>query len=353
MADQPDQESTAQQLADLLRAEIVSGRLMPGTRLRSRHELVRHNRCSGRTLQQAMAVLTHEGFLHTVSRQATLVHPRPPHRHRILVPFLSRPTATSPRWPSFFDLLWRMGAPVGERLGLEIRPVADVQDDPFQKEAAALVEQAAHRCCAGVLLTILPRFQPQLFDALRRTGIPLAVIGSGSEGIPGVILDETAWWREAVRTIVQRGKRRVAVVCNHRQDDDAWLAALHRAFSQHGLDLPEYLIHEVPIGLVPEQRRLGLRLGHLSEPPEAVLVLDDNLVEGVGQGLRASPLRPLLVAHANFPDPPPAPLPCLRFGPDVAETLAIGCRLLLEPGDRRSVPTPLVLTEQRPSERVP
>lgn len=336
MTHQSDKQeaTTAAQLAELLRGEILAGRLAPGARMPSHRDVTHRYRCSGLTVQVAMDLLAEEGFIQVATRSATRVHPRPPHRHRILVVFIGRSGPLRPGWSSLFELLWQFCTRFRSDQNLDLFPIGDVDDDPEQGEALRLVRLATHRACAGVLLTVYPRNRPRLCVALKATGIPLAVISDTPLDFLTVVLDEVAWWRKGIQEAARQGCRRLAVIINQRVDDDTWQQKIHDFVAEVDLELPDYLVHELPIGLTGEQQRLGELLGHLGPDhvPDAILVLDDNLVMGVCQGLARTALRPLILAHANFPDPPPAPLPALRFGPDVQEILSLGCSLLTTTG---------------------
>lgn len=89
-----------QQLADLLRAEITSGRLGPGDRLPSSTRLEQQHGVSRETIRRALAVLRAEGLVVTEPSYGTRVRV-PEERRRVTVPrgaeVISRPATSEER----------------------------------------------------------------------------------------------------------------------------------------------------------------------------------------------------------------------------------------------------------------
>jgi len=66
----------AQEIADVLRSEILTGNLRPGDQIPSEHDLARTFRTTRTTAQQAIAALRSEGHLISEHGRGTFVRPR-------------------------------------------------------------------------------------------------------------------------------------------------------------------------------------------------------------------------------------------------------------------------------------
>jgi DNA-binding LacI/PurR family transcriptional regulator len=149
-----------------------------------------------------------------------------------------------------------------------------------------------------------------------------------------------------------RGRRRIAwfaIPATTRHSRDLVTATM-RARRR---SVPAHLVHTVHPQRPWAAQSVARLLMELPEKrrPDAVTVCDDNLVRDVTEGLAAAGVRAPhdvdVVAHANFPDRPPAALPVRFLGFDVREIMRVAFEALRPPpqGGRRSpkLPAPVLV----------
>lgn len=302
-----------------LRSRIRSGEFGPGCILPSRESLQDTYQASRATIQQVFDELRGDGFVSTNGRGGTAVVARPPHLHRIAVVFSS----ARQYWSRFFTVLdseARAMARHGEHeLVVHIGADAGPDSEPYRQ---LLAEVQAQRL-AGIIFTSLPG---QFVNSpLWTSDIPKAVIqlGPGQPGVPHVYPDQHSFVQRAVARLAAAGCRRVAaLVVEHYP-----VAGLRREFAAAGMVADPHLIQAVPLTDPAWAEALVQLLfkADQREPPDGLIICDDNLVESACAGLIAARVRVpdavQVVAHCNFPWPAPSTLPVHRLGFDGRDVL--------------------------------
>jgi DNA-binding LacI/PurR family transcriptional regulator len=314
-----------------LRGRIVDGRYRPGERLPTFDEMEQEFDVSRMVLQQAVGRLRMDGFVRTFHRKGLFVADAPPHLCRVALLFAD--SSESGGWS-------RMNtAMVNETKRLE-REHPDWQFGVFEgmvggrssedRLAELEAEVRAHRV-AGVVFA--PKtFELALRPSLADPAVPKAYVCAPEALVspPIVGVDSASLYRRALARLVEKGRRRIAIL--HMADttkdiDHAALfadfgLALHRPWLQWvGRSHPQFAEQLVPLLLdyPPEQR------------PDALIIADDNLIEHAAAGIVATGLRVGVdldvIAHCNWPWPLPSVLPLERIGFDATDILrrAIEC----------------------------
>jgi DNA-binding LacI/PurR family transcriptional regulator len=129
--------------------------------------------------------------------------------------------------------------------------------------------------------------------------------------------------------LAERGRRRVAVLATPMLEKP-----VETVLAARGIPTPRYWIQTVhPMARQGARNAAHLLMSALSDRrPDALLILDDNLVPDATAGLRDAgvsvPSDLTVVAHCNFPHPTPSAVPVIRLGYDVREVLRAGLELL-------------------------
>ncbi len=165
-------------------------------------------------------------------------------------------------------------------------------------------------------------------------GLPRVLINWDAEPIPGFVavrLDYEALFDKTLRYFAERGRRRAAMmVASFHCADPGRLAEVFPEYvRKHGLTTRSYWMQGVDIGCPTWARASAELLAHCApaDRPDALLIVDDNLVQPATEGLLAAGVRAPrdmdIVGHATFPHATPSALPIRRIGfaaPDMLRT---------------------------------
>ncbi len=312
-----------EQILDELRMEIVSGAVPRGARLPTRLDLERRFQVSGATIQQALDKLRREGFVVAQGSRGTFVSDNPPHLCQYGLLFPAKETEKY-RFSRYFTAMANAAATLdaaGERriscfYGLDGH--ADVDD--FQR----LVQDLHRHCLAGLIFVTHP-------DNLKGTpvldmpGIPRVAVRYAEpyDGLSTVQLDDQSFLHRAIKYLVDRGRKRIAVVRLHSTSELAVVTAM-RAF---GVEVRPHWLQTATIG-VPECIRPVMRLlMHPGQPerPDGLIITDDNFeIDALGGLIEARVSVPEdleIVCHVNHPASTKTALRVQRLGYDTRRVL--------------------------------
>ncbi len=314
-------------IATRLKRTIIRGALKPGQRMPTRVELERQFDTSSVTLNRAMRVLVEEGFVQARKGSATCVAPHPPHLSLYALAFPSFPSKTVSR---FYEAIRSEAAKLQtdeRRVSLFHGIDSHVDEEDYQR----LLGWVDAQRLAGLIFAGNPYHLRELGSPLvLEPGVRRAAIMSEDDQcpFPTVYPDTKAFLPRAFDYLASRGRKRVAVVTLNSEMNRAHLDEKQALASGYGLALrPHWLQGAVPSS--PEwSRHTALLLLHDSqtEHPDALVITDDNLVEGVTEGVLASGTHGAqleVVAQANFPCPTRSLVPAKRLGYDVTRLLAV------------------------------
>ncbi len=308
-----------------IRGEIVEGKLAPGVKLPSRRVLAKQFRTTLVTLQRAMDALAGDGFLDARGPAGTFVVDNPPHLCRYGVVF-ARQESSAEFWPRFWHV-------VRDEAGRLHRPnereLAIFYDDGGHTDSAEyqrLLSDVERHRVAGLIFThdVVGLASSPL---LKVPGIPRVAMmePAASVAIPAVAMEVESFVRLSLDYLASRGRKRLAILCvaNQLGQREAVLAA---AAARQMITRP-YWVHELPLPAERVSQSVVHLLfsGEACVRPDALLIMDDNLVPAAMKGLVAAgvsaPADLDVVAHANFPEMLPTPFPVWRVGFSIRQVL--------------------------------
>ena len=331
-----------------LRAEIVTGKYPPGSRLPTRTELERRYNVSRVTIQRVFDRLSRDGFVRPRQRHGTFVTQNPPHLTTLGLIFPWRQNDGQNPWPHFWSTLidaagqrpLRADAPNQVEVFTGIREHSD--HDQYQRFQAALESHAI----AGVIFANRPFYFEQFRKQLG--GVPCVAIMSRADipGVHAVKLDNERFIERALDHLASRGRRRLAVILppgergpvEHRD-------RLYQRAAQRGMELEPFWVQMTPPQAAANCAHLLFHSGQ-QQRPDALLITDDNLVEPATSGLMAAGVQPHdveIVAHANFPAPTPSRFPARRLGFDARAVLDAATTLITDRREGRDAPAVVTL----------
>jgi len=320
-----------------LRAEMLAGKLALRQRLATRTELEKRFAASSRTVQKALDRLVADGFVIADGRRGTFVAKSAPHRsaYGLVLPVVP----DHPVWSLYYEAIarsFRLLFPgATERRLIEYTNASAVTN--LAGYERLLGDVVGHRL-AGLIFAG-PGFEFANTPVLTHPGMPR--IGQTQKSmVPGVTvqpLDGTHYTRLLLERLQARGRRRVALFVATREGLfgilGSHLAQLRKQLTDQGIENRDEWVLPAPVGapeLAGHAARLLLRLP-AAERPDTIVILDDNVVAGVTAGIATSGLpaskRPDVIAHCNFPAPPPHAVPVTLLGYDmrVFARQAIAC----------------------------
>jgi hypothetical protein len=308
-----------QEIAGRVRADILKGRLAPGSRLPTWDQLTKKYEVARPTLMRAIESLKRDGFVYSRSTRGTYVSERPPHLSRFGLVFASHPTDGSHAgWNRFWSTLASQ-APVLER-------ICDVQLPVFYDSCTPegqhrLGKELARDCLAGLILIGRPDLLR--LELVRQADVPKVAVYGGEEvpDIPRVYIDHDSFIRKSLSCLRDQDVKDVAVVSN---DTDRW-TAFGEAIERAGFGTkPFWRLAGVGRAVTPLVRLLfDADSAHV---PDGLIIADDNIVEHAVAGVLQAEVRVpqdlKVVTHCNWPAPVPSVVPVTRLGYDVRELLA-------------------------------
>lgn len=303
-------------VSEFLRNEITCGRLAPGSRLPTQVQLVEHFRVSGVTIQRALDRLARDGFIVTRGRNGTFVSTRPPHLYSYGIIFRDFPGEGRSRYHEMLERqVMRLQLPDARRIRI-FHGITGDDNSPASHQLLSLVRAQK---MAGLILVDGDEFRhTPLMD---EKGIHRAALMSRKVEMdcPTIYPDMNGMVNMALDLLMARGHRRIATLNSVPVHMEVGQHLLH-AMQARGLEVCAHH-HQIVPHDYPEAIRNAVLL--LFSPdagaarPDALFIVDDNLIEAASAGLVAAkvsvPDKVDVVAHCNFPWSTPV-LPMTRIG---------------------------------------
>jgi len=314
-------------ILDVLRGEIVGGRLKAGHRLPNRSELEARFGCSSHTVQRAMTRLIGDGFIVARGRAGTFVVEHPPHTSRYGLVFpIHLDAGHGGSWARLWGTLDREAARRRRERGVDLVSYYEVLEHADTEDWRRLqADLAAHRL-AGLILAS-PNHLPDLKSLVAKVPcVGFVVEAWPTPKVPSVNLSQREMVGCALDYLLARRCRRVAVLGLDVMSGET-AGFIQAAIQERGLaSQPHWLL-----GVNPRYPHWTANCVHAmlhrgrTEAPDALLVADDALLDGTLAGLMDLGLCPgrdiEVIAHANFPIAETLPWPIARVGFDIAATL--------------------------------
>lgn len=320
-----------------LLGDIVSGRLRPGSALPGQIALSRRFGVSPVTVKLALRELASHGHLRIRGRVGTFVSERQPHLDNYALVFPADPVSPSEweyrRWSRYYMAITAAAVELQREMGPRLAIFHGIDFHVDSEDRQRLEDHIHSRRLAGIIFANSPHYLKGT-PILDEPDIPRVALAGAQQWphVPAITFDGEQWLAQALGRLEQRGRRRVAVLFN--TFDKQLLNQVNRAFAAHGLVCPPYWQQAVRWNnreAVSHNVQLLMR-GPAADRPDGLLVMDDNLVEGVTAGLVAAEVRVSadvdVVAHVNYPLATPPALPFHVLGYDLGAALRTGLDLI-------------------------
>jgi len=321
----PHRVTRARDIIAGLRAKIVDGTLTAGQRLPTHTMIEKQFHSTRPTVAKALGELRRDGFIRSERGRGIFVSERLPHQHHYALAFESWQDA---QFSQFYKAL-RNEAGRFESAGrhfsifYEIGRRTDTED--YQRLLGFV---RAHRL-AGLIFASAPHLV-EGSPLLNEPHVPRVAVASESDwaDVPAVYPDSAAFVPKALDHLARRERNRVAaILASTDSGKDVRVEQLLRETAQRGMMCRSAWIQAVDSRATHWASHVAQLLLSGNDRPDALLILDDNIVEHATAGIAASGLRVPqdieVIAHTNFPWPTPSAVPVRRLGYDVRRLLEL------------------------------
>jgi len=284
---------------------IQRGEFQPGTFLPAERQLTEDYGVSRITIIKALNELSREHHIKRQQGRGTIVtHPAErPSSQRRSIAFICHLLDH----PYLFHVLMGIARTAAENQhNLQVISSYDTDDDEAQN-----IKEAIVRNVEGIIVYPHHRYRNQaLYEELQRQRFPLVMVDRYYPQIDTdrVVFDDEIAGYELTSRLLQRGRRRIAVISYFEVEATSIndrLAGYRRALQEAGLPYDEDLVWldvyqsfhrpDELLSDVSARERLGKRLARLQ--PDALLTLNDDVLERVRYDL-------LILSHSVLPVPP-------------------------------------------------
>ncbi len=317
------------------RREIIERVLKPGSRLPTRIELQKEYKTTPVTVQRALDKMIADGFIRADGRRGTFVADYPSCFSNYAIVY-----------PSHFDSnhheisFWRVLANLAK--SNKYAPTrrftiyTDLNGHTDEPDYIRLGEDLQAKRLAGIIFASSPynMDRTQLFkDIMSQKDLPKVAFMSSSpySGLPTVSTCHGDSLCMVFNYLQNRKVKRLSVLNAHlgqnKFEEFPNESNLYAETKKRGIQLLPHNVQVMHTLLFPRARQLTQLMvhGRQGERPDAMLILDDSLVEYASKGIAESGLKVpgdlTVVAYCNFPEPPETAVPVTFFGLDVNAVL--------------------------------
>ena len=310
----------AEAIARSLKEQILSGRYAPGSRLPTYDALMEQFGVTRPTIGRVLDSLREEGLVTVKGQRKVFVTQRFPHHDRYV--WVTSEQPGSNEWSLFLATTLEVIERGETGISGQVSALVGVDGRANNPEYRQLCEVEARRSAAGLML--VNSAMTYLLPVLQTPGLPRVAIGAWLPHATLVELDFAGLIERAAARLLEKG-RRVAVMSPHAPK----LAAAQERLQALGLRADRLLtVHAAPIGC----ERLTELMFDRKNRPDAIFVIDDNLIPPVLAGLERARVQAgqdvYVLAHCNWPRPLGMGQGVEHLGFDVREVLCAGKELI-------------------------
>jgi len=305
-------------IIDDIRSQIIAGKLSPGVQLPTVASMQKLYGASDTTVQSAMRYLREQGFIQPRKRNGMFVAKTPPHLSHfgIVLPYYDYQSQYIVALKKEAQRL--SGTRSADGIQRRFSFFSDIDHPEEQvRQQSKLISAIRERFLGGMILvtghTICRDIEQHKLD------IPCVTMFTAPSRT-FVNITHALIIERALDILKEQGRKSVALLTGEREckQVSGKFAAMAR---QRGIATHTRWIH----GIQPQGASWAETCAQLlmndREPPDALIIGDDNLVPYATAGIGASGVKVpddlMVAAHANFPYPTRCEVPAIRIGTDV------------------------------------
>lgn len=307
-------------VVERIRKEILKGKFAPGNRIPTCREWQKITGASHLTVFAALQTLTKEKLLVPRGRSGTFVADSAPHFNEYAVVWSGNPRE---KWSYLYKAIKKVVQTLKHCRGDYRIQEYGQPGQMNMTEYERLFDDVRQRKIAGVMM------MPTSFDFSdspleTKGGIPTIALLSG-QARAVVRVDFGSFYLEGIKALKEKGAQKIAFLCPGEAPLGAVIEEVKSALRSNGMTCYDNLIQGISTAS-PEWVHQVLSLmmsGPVSNRPDSLLVVDDNLVPMVTDWLADRIFGHMKVAAlANAPALPMARVPVSYIGFDATEIIA-------------------------------
>jgi DNA-binding LacI/PurR family transcriptional regulator len=280
-------------------------------------------------LREAVEELKRDGFIYSVDRQGLYVSDRPPHLSQFGLVFSNNPS--SPEWSRFSRTLLQEAIGLQQERGdITFKSYFDTARGPGSDSYDQLLDDVEAHRLAGLMLMPGAHKLSQIPPFNSKSLPKLYIFGAVDRGRkPSVGTDEMQLCQKMVQWLEKQGRKRIAVVAMWGNTE-----TMAGYLAEHGIpSRPHWLQTVARENLTDVRRVVPLLMDYpVSERPDGLIILDDNLTEHAVGALLDCNLKIGqdidVVAHCNWPWPVASSSPIQRVGYHARHVLSASLRAI-------------------------
>ncbi len=318
-----------------LRHDILDGILPPGSRLPTKIELQKQYRTTSATVQSALHKMKADGFTRSEGKRGTFIADYPSCFSNYAIVYPSHFDAVHPE-VSFWRVLVNLARSNKYAPERRFSIYTDLNGHTDEPDYIRLDDDLRAKRLAGIIFASSPYLiarTPLFKNIMSQKDLPKVAFMSNSSypGLPSVSTCHEDSLCMVFNYLQNRGVKRLAVLNAHlgqnKFEEFPNESNLYAETKKRGIQLLPHNVQVMHSLLFPRAKQLTQLMlhGREGERPDAMLILDDSLVEYASKGIAESGLKApgdlTVVAYCNFPEPPQTAVPVTFFGLDVNAVL--------------------------------
>ena len=194
------------QIVNYIKDNIISGTWKPGERVPPRTFLEKRFAASSVTVQQALDVLNHDGFVRVKGRLGTFVNEKLPHQNNYGLVFPDKPSKTEDR-NAYFSIFDSESKKLQKSINGKIIKYYNI-NETRGTEFFKLIKDIQEQRLAGLIFTSNP-YMVEKTPILDFPGLPRVTFkkGEGTETLPAIHMDGDAFIGQSIDYLLSQGKK--------------------------------------------------------------------------------------------------------------------------------------------------
>lgn len=315
---------------DDFRRRIVSGEFACGSQIPLRSALAADYASSLDTLQKVIHTLRSEGFLENCGSNGTRIHPYPPHLYRIGIVFPVMEDQNSIRDTFFKSFELAVAECVqSKQLPYRFEFYRGIEHHtPDPGEFQRLSEDIHCGRLAGLVVLEHRKLSPEMSQLLATLPtVFFSELNFVQENVTNLKMDYFQLLELACEELEEAGCSNPAVLANTGHLVK-YVPEWQAVFEAHQMNIPDKQIQGLCLchDALPWYRQLFQLLFETPNPPDSLIVLNENILPFLLDSLRGMPEPLKVISHCNFPLSQQLDYPISRIGIDTREALKLAIR---------------------------